>query len=138
MKQIWSAGQLNGVDLIGRPWRTIFELFCGPPVPQAQIETHRSLDRGRDTTGRGTPRSDPDGRLLAHPVLISDDWRQSDLRDKDGVRAVEGAIGQPEREYVSRRTGVSGCGGEVFATTARLAAPGIRRDCQGSPVPHSS
>ena len=96
------------------------------------------LDRGRDTTVRGTPRSDPDGRLLAHPVLISDDWRQSDLRDKDGVRAVEGAIGQPEREYVSRRTGVSGCGGEVFATTARLAAPGIRRDCRGSPVPHSS
>lgn len=22
------------------------------------------------------PRSDPDGRLLAHPVLVSDDWRQ--------------------------------------------------------------
>ena len=75
-------------------------------------------DRGRDTTGRGTPRSDPDGRLLAHPVLISDDWRQSDLRDKDGVRAVEGAIGQPGREHASMRAGVSGCGGGVYATTA--------------------
>jgi hypothetical protein len=69
---------------------------------------------------RGTPRSDPDGRLLAHPVLISDDWRQSDLRDKDGVRAVEGASGQPEREYVPRRTGVSDCGGEVFATSLAM------------------
>jgi len=28
--------------------------------------------------------------------------------------AVEGAIGQPKREYVSRRSGGSGCGGEVF------------------------
>jgi hypothetical protein len=24
------------------------------------------------------PRTDPDERLLAHPVLISDDWRQSE------------------------------------------------------------
>ena len=65
------------------------------------------------------PRADPDGRFLAHPVLISDNWRQSDPRDKDGVLAVEGAIGQPEREYVSRRSGVSDCGGEGCATTAR-------------------
>jgi hypothetical protein len=28
-------------------------------------------DRGRDTSVPGTPRTDPDGRLLAHPVLIS-------------------------------------------------------------------
>jgi hypothetical protein len=34
------------------------------------------------------PRADPDGRSLAHPVLIVDDWRQSDPRDKDGVLAV--------------------------------------------------
>ena len=96
------------------------------------------LDRGRDSHVLAAPRTDPDGHLLVHPVLISDDWRQSDPRDKDGVLAVEGAIGQPEREYVPRRSGGSGCGGEVFATTARLAAPGIRRDCRGSPVPHSS
>jgi hypothetical protein len=75
---------------------------------------------------RGTPRPDPDGRLLAHPVLISDDWRRSDPRDKDGVRVDVGASGQLEREYVSRRSGVFGRGGEVFSTTARLAAPGIR------------
>jgi hypothetical protein len=50
-------------------------------------------DRGRDSHLLAAPRADPDGHLLVHPVLISDDWRQSDLRDKDGVLAVEGAIG---------------------------------------------
>jgi hypothetical protein len=74
---------------------------------------------------QGTTRTDPDGRLLAHPVLIVDDWRQSDARDKDGVRAVEGAIGQPERACVSRRAGVSDFGGEVSATNAQLTDPGI-------------
>src|SRR3984893_5557804 len=64
------------------------------------------------------PRADPDGRSLAHPVLISDDWRQSDRQGKDGALAVEGAIGQPGREHGSMRTGVSGCGGGVYATTA--------------------
>ena len=75
---------------------------------------------------RGTPRTDPDGRLLAHPVLIVDGWRRSGVRDKDGARAVEGAIGQPERAYVSRRAGVSDFGGEVSATNAQLTDPGIR------------
>jgi hypothetical protein len=44
----------------------------------------------------------------------------------DGVRAVAGAIGQPERAYVSRRAGVSDFGGEVSATNAQLTDPGIR------------
>jgi len=68
----------------------------------------------------------PDGRLLAHPVLIADDWRRSDPQGKDGVLAVEEAIGQPERAYVSRRSGVSGFGGEVYATNTQLTDPGIR------------
>ena len=38
------------------------------------------------------PRTDPDGRLLAHPVLIADDWRQSELRERDGACAVEEAV----------------------------------------------
>jgi hypothetical protein len=42
---------------------------------------------------RGTPRTDPDGRSLAHPVLIADDWRQSEPRDKDGAVGVQVAIG---------------------------------------------
>ena len=35
--------------------------------------------------------ADPDGRSLARPVLIADEWRRSDPRDKDGVLAVEGS-----------------------------------------------
>ena len=31
-------------------------------------------DRGRDTSLPDAPRTDPDGRSLAHPVLISDGW----------------------------------------------------------------
>jgi len=36
-------------------------------------------DRGRDTAWRGTTRTNPGGRWLAHPVLISDGWRRSVL-----------------------------------------------------------
>jgi integrase len=43
----------------------------------------------------------PDGRLLAHPVLIADGWRQCEHS------RLEGAIGLPGREYASRRSGVS-------------------------------
>jgi hypothetical protein len=89
-------------------------------------EQKAQVDRGRDSTVRATPRADPDGRSLAHPVLIADDWRRSDPRDKDGVLAVGGAIGQPERAYVSRRAGVSDFGGGVHATNAQLVDPGIR------------
>ena len=35
--------------------------------------TRQVEDRGRDTSLPGTPRTDPDGRSLAHPVLISDE-----------------------------------------------------------------
>ena len=73
-----------------------------------------------------TPRTDPDGRSLAHPVLIADDWRQSESRGKDGVLAAEGAIGPPQRAYVSRRAGVSDFGGEACATNTQLADAGIR------------
>src|SRR4249920_3346705 len=96
------------------------------------------LDPGRDITVRDTPRTDPDGRLLAHPVLIADEWRQSEPRGKDGALAVEETIGLPRQEYASRRSGVSGCGGEGCATTAQLTDPGRRRDCRGFPVPRSS
>src|SRR6266851_9984967 len=54
------------------------------PIAPALAAISRSLcDRGRDTSGPGTPRTDPDGRSLAHPVLISDEWRQSEHRGKD-------------------------------------------------------
>ena len=37
---------------------------------------------------QGTTRTDPDERFLAHPVLISDDWRQSERQERDGALAV--------------------------------------------------
>src|SRR6266571_2197574 len=43
--------------------------------------------------------------------LSAGDWRQSEPRGKDGALAVEEAIGQPGREYASRRAGVAGYGG---------------------------
>jgi hypothetical protein len=104
-------------------------LTSAPIRKSAPIETvvdqaltrfdHGHRDRGRDTTLRGTPRTVPDGRLLAHPVLIADDWRQSGPRDKGGVHAGRGAIGQPEREHVSMRSGASGSGGVKCATNAQ-------------------
>jgi hypothetical protein len=38
------------------------------------------------------PHTEPDGRSLAHPVLISDEWRRSEHRERDGALAVEEAI----------------------------------------------
>src|ERR1700735_3935251 len=54
------------------------------PGHHRESKTHVAADfftieawtrRGRERFG--TPRTDPDGRSLAHPVLISDEWRQS-------------------------------------------------------------
>jgi hypothetical protein len=41
------------------------------------IITFTSLvgEPGRDTTRVIPPRTDPDGRSLAHPVLLTDQWR---------------------------------------------------------------
>jgi hypothetical protein len=36
----------------------------------------------------GTPRTEPDGRSLAHPVLISDDWRRSGPPGREGAPLV--------------------------------------------------
>jgi hypothetical protein len=82
------------------------------------------------------PRTDPDGRSLAHPVLIADDWRRSELQDKDGARAVWEASAQPMRGHGSKRT-AAGVGGEVHVATAQGSAPGTRPDCRGFQVPHS-
>ena len=60
---------------------------------------------------QGTTRTDPDGRLLAHPVLISDESRRSEL-GKGMEPAVEEAIAEPKRGCASMRSGVSGSGDE--------------------------
>ena len=72
---------------------------------------------------QGTTRTDPDGRSLAHPVLISDGWRRSVHQERDGAHAVEEAIAEPKRECVSMRSGVSGSCGVYYATRARSPDP---------------
>ena len=84
------------------------------------------------------PSPDPDGRSLAHPVLISDDWRRSELQDRDGARAVEVAIVGPAQASGSTVGGVAGSGDEEFATTAPAIGPGTRPSSLGSLVPRSS
>src|SRR5437588_4709275 len=54
------------------------ERYCCKPCCCSEAITLVALrlrDPGRDITVRDTPRTDPDGRSLAHPVLIADDWR---------------------------------------------------------------
>jgi hypothetical protein len=38
---------------------------------------------------------------LAHPVLVSDEWRRSKRQERGGAHAVEGAIAVPTRECAS-------------------------------------
>src|SRR5258708_25334606 len=87
---------------------------------------------------RGTPRTDPDGRSLAHPVLIADDWRQSEPRDKDGAVGVQVAIGGPVQAYGSKRSDPFGSGDAVCATTVPAVVLGTPRGCRGFLVPRSS
>src|SRR5205807_5306787 len=75
-------------------------------------EPRKEIDPGRDITVRDTPRTDPDGRSLAHPVLIADDWRRRVHQERGGAHAVEEAIAEPKRECVSKRSGLSGSGDE--------------------------
>jgi hypothetical protein len=51
MKQISSSSQLNGVDLIGGPWRTIFELFGGLPLDRHIV---RPTSAGPTTTNKAS------------------------------------------------------------------------------------
>ena len=55
--------------------------------------------------------------MEAHPVLISDDWRQSERQERDGALAVEESIAEPERGCASRRSGVCDSDGEWYATS---------------------
>jgi len=72
---------------------------------------------------RDTPRTDPDERSLAHPVLISDDWRQSVLQDRDGAPAVKGAIARLAPSCGSTSSDVAGFDDAESATTAPAAVP---------------
>jgi len=76
--------------------------------------------------------------IEAHPVLIADDWRQSEPRDKDGAVGVQVAIGGPVQAYGSTRSDPFGCGAAVCATTVPAVVLGTPRGCRGFLVPRSS
>jgi len=69
------------------------------------------------------PRTDPDERSLAHPVLIADRWQRSERRERDGALVVEVTNAEPERECASTRSDVSGYGVEEHATRAQAPDP---------------
>src|SRR5207244_751641 len=60
---------------------------------------------------------------LAHPVLISDEWRRKRASGRDGALAVEESSAEPTRGCASTRSGVSGSGGEEYATRAPAPDP---------------
>ena len=87
---------MGGVDSMG------FEsILVSKGLPHAEfsekcvIDAHRSITSHNDVRHL-PPRTDPDGRSLAHPVLISDEWRQSEHRGKDGAQPVGEASASPE------------------------------------------
>ena len=65
------------------------------------MQARVTIDHGRDTTLRGTPRTDPDGRSLAHPVLILDSWRRSEHPERRGAYVVEEASTELKRGCAS-------------------------------------
>ncbi len=91
-------------------WLPVWSPVCAPkqfPLLHSRRSTHwsdlpdphqwsavlgkcfsHSIGRGRDTQLPGAPRTDPYGRSLAHTAPISDGWRRSVSRGRDGARAV--------------------------------------------------
>ena len=119
--------------------RTLVQFASASLRPVLSKPRFRKLgDPGRDITVRDTPRTDPDERSLAHPVLISDEWRRSVHREKDGACAVEEAIAEPRQECVSTRSGLCGSDDGEFATSAPSLDPETLPGSQGFLVPRSS
>jgi hypothetical protein len=59
--------------------------------------------RGRDISCLIPPRTEPYVRSRAHTALILNRWQQSEARDKDGARTVQGAIVPPVYGFESTR-----------------------------------
>ena len=84
------------------------------------------------------PRTDPYMRSLAHTALISDDWRRSVARDKDGSGAVREASVPQEHTFGPQRDGAFGCGRVVSVAKGGSPALEILLDCPCCPVPRGS
>ena len=77
-------------------------------------------------------------RSLAHTALISDDWRRSVARDKDGARAVREASVPREHTFGLQGDGAFGCGKAGFVAKDASPALEILLNCPCSPVPRGS
>ena len=87
---------------------------------------------------QGTTRADPYGRSLAHTALISDEWRRSDMRDKDEAHEVGGAI--VRRVQVGEPSWACSFGYDagVLAPKGETPGPGRPRGYRDFPVLRSS
>ena len=104
-------------------WKDASTLSVSKFTGSRKRNRHRILTVGRSRDRDcSRPPSDPDERSLAHPVLISDGWRQSGHPERDEACSVEETSAEPRQEYASTRSGVSGSGGGEYATIAQ--APG--------------
>ena len=65
---------VNGCFEAARIWEVIaIRSWLFSMKDHQRTETRSTVDgRGRDTSVPGAPRTDPDERSLAHPVLLSD------------------------------------------------------------------
>ena len=75
---------------------------------------------------------------LPHGALILDEWRQSELGDKDVGRAALGSIGPPVDAFAPNSGNPSDCDGSEPAATAELPDSGIRGGYRCCPVPRDS
>ena len=119
-------------------WALASRGMASVPQTKVHLSDFSVGDRGRDNHLLVAPRTDPDGRSLAHPVLISDEWRRSERQERDGALAVEESIAEPTRGCASTRSGVSGSVGEEYATRVQAPDPETPPDSPGFLVPRSS
>ena len=75
------------------------------------------VSRGRDISCLIPPAQNPHERSLAHAALISDDWRRSVARDKDGARVEKEATAWQWRSCVPTSPHAFDCDGTERATT---------------------
>src|SRR5271167_2180174 len=75
---------------------------------------------------------------LPHEALILDEWRQSELGDRDGEHAVAGATGPPGAAFAPRSDDASGPDGSTCSARAESPGGEMRTGCPCFPVSRGS
>jgi hypothetical protein len=97
------------------------------PLPEGRVDLNAVVSGYVDS-----------GFAIAHTALISDDWRRSDLRDRDGVHVDEAAIGWQGLHGMTMQVCSFDSGNGVTAPRGGAAGPETRRGCRGFLAPRSS